>query len=412
MRVKLTTKYVDTLQPADKVFKVFDADLTGFFIKVRPSGTMTYGLWYRVNGKAAEYTIGRHGAITPAQARDIAKRRLGEVANGKDVQAEKQQARRQQEAVKYQTLGSFLEQKYGPWVVEHRKTGAATLARLKACFADQIDKPLESINAWVIEKWRAAELKRGKRPATINRDLVALKAVLSKAVDWNVIDAHPLAKLKPLKVDNKGKVRYLLPDEEKRLRRALLDRETRIRTERASGNQWRAQRGYEPLPNLTQQPFVDHLQPIVLLALNTGLRRGELFNLHWEDVSLNSHTLTVRGDGAKSGETRHIPMNDEALDILTRWQAQRYSRQYVFPAEDGGRLDNIKKSFGNLLRLAEIENFRFHDLRHTFASKLVMAGVDLNTVRDLLGHQSLEMTLRYAHLAPEHKAAAVALLIT
>ncbi|MCB1803770.1 MAG: site-specific integrase, partial [Candidatus Competibacteraceae bacterium] len=102
--------------------------------------------------------------------------------------------------------------------------------------------------------------------------------------------------------------------------------------------------------------------------------------------------------------------NDEAFDIVTRWQQQQAGKGFVFPATDGGRLDNVKKSFGNLLKLADIENFRFHDLRHHFASKLVMSGVDLNTVRELLGHQSLEMTLRYAHLAPEHKAAAVALL--
>ena len=97
--------------------------------------------------------------------------------------------------------------------------------------------------------------------------------------------------------------------------------------------------------------------------------------------------------------------------MLIDWRATTGAKSgYVFPAEDGGRLDNINKSWKSLVEDAGIDEFRFHDLRHTFASWLVMRGVDLNTVRDLLGHADLKMTLRYAHLAPEHKAAAVAAL--
>ena len=99
-------------------------------------------------------------------------------------------------------------------------------------------------------------------------------------------------------------------------------------------------------------------------------------------------------------------MDGATIAIDTREQ-----RPYVFPGAEGARLEDIKKGWAPLVKAAKVEAFTFHDLRHTFASKLVMAGVDLNTVRELLGHADLKMTLRYAHLAPEHKAAAVAKLV-
>jgi integrase len=149
--------------------------------------------------------------------------------------------------------------------------------------------------------------------------------------------------------------------------------------------------------------------PMVILALNTGMRRGELFNLAWSDIDLGSKQLTVQGGGAKTGNTRYLPLNDEAFSTLVAWRNQTVGRGLVFPSHiTGERLNNIDKAWTGLRKLANIENFRFHDLRHTFASKLVMAGVVLNTVRELLGHTSMEMTLRYAHLDDEHMANAVA----
>ena len=182
---------------------------------------------------------------------------------------------------------------------------------------------------------------------------------------------------------------------------------------REAANAWRRERGYAEWP--ADNP--DHLTPIVLVALNTGLRKGELFNLRWTDVDLVGAQLTVRGEGAKSGQTRHVPLNAEALETADTSGAPADSTTldgYVFPGRvdsNDGRLDDVKKAWVPIVKAAKLDAFRFHDLRHTFASKLVMAGVDLNTVRELLGHSDLKMTLRYAHLAPEHKAAAVAKLV-
>ena len=96
--------------------------------------------------------------------------------------------------------------------------------------------------------------------------------------------------------------------------------------------------------------------------------------------------------------------------LLSGWRTNASGYELVFPGKDGKPLDNVRRSWGKVLEDAKIKSFRWHDLRHHFASKLVMAGVDLNTVRELLGHADLTMTLRYARLSPDHKAEAVARL--
>jgi integrase len=309
-----------------------------------------------------------------------------------------------------QVLLGFLEYKYRPWVLAEPKTGNDTLQRIQYNFCDLLDRPLGELTHWMAEKWRAEQLKSGKSKATINRDMAALKAALSKAVEWGLIDSHPLAKLKPIKGDRLTKVRYLSKDEEARLREALTARDNKLKAGRASANQWRRARSYDLYPDLTNCTYADHLTPMVLLSLNTGLRRGEVFSLTWHCVNFQAKTLTVEGTTAKSGQTRHIPLNDEALSVLKAWRKQTQGEGLVFPGKDAKRLDNVRKSWAGVLNAAKIASFRWHDLRHDFASKLVMAGVPLNTVRDLLGHADLTTTLRYAHLAPDHRAQAVALL--
>jgi integrase len=151
--------------------------------------------------------------------------------------------------------------------------------------------------------------------------------------------------------------------------------------------------------------FGDHLTPAVLLSVNTGLRRGETLKLRWASVDFDRRLPTVEGQNAKSRQTRHVPLKDEAVEVLTRWRAQSGGTGFVFKATT-----SFQTAWEKLLKRARISHFRWHDLRHHFASRLVQRGVPLNTVRDLLGHSSVPMSLRYAHLAPDQRREAVAKL--
>jgi integrase len=156
------------------------------------------------------------------------------------------------------------------------------------------------------------------------------------------------------------------------------------------------------------------MKPMVVLSLNTGMRQGEVFNLKWQDCDFQQGDITVSGATAKSGRTRHVPMNSTVRETLSAWREQVNPADpsaFVFPGANRTRLDNVKTSWANLLKEAGITVFRWHDMRHTFASRLVMGGVDLYIVSRLLGHSSFQMTQRYAHLAPRQMQDAVEKLV-
>ncbi len=409
MQAKITNQLIARLAPKDKPFEVNDTELRGFILRVQPSGSMSYYAAYRLSdGRKDRFRIGRHGHLTPMQARDRAKEIFADVTKGVNPKAKKK-------ADRAHTLRSFINKEYRPWIEANQQSGAATIKRLESCFKQHLHEKLSQINAWKIEKWRTERLKAGIHPATVNRDIVALKGLLARAHEWRVIaESKPLATVKPKKVDN-DRVRYLGmldPEEESRFRAALDQREQRIRKERISANTWRHERGYKLLPEIKPSEFADHVKLMVLLTLNTGLRRNELFTLAWAKTDLDRAMLTVAWQTAKSSRTRHIPLNEEALAALRKWKVQQDTSGLVFPSRTGEPFSHTKRAWASLLELAKIKDFTWHDMRHHFASQLVMAGVDLNTVRELLGHSDIKMTLRYAHLAPEHKAAAVERLVS
>lgn len=263
-----------------------------------------------------------------------------------------------------------------------RRSDLPNITILKRFFTGQY---LQDITPLMIEKFKAARMKelkktltpdgkaRGLKPATVNRNLQCLKSIFNKAIAWGKFSGrNPVQQVKLFKENNK-RVRFLEKEEIVKL-----------------------------LANCNK-----HLRPIVVIALNTGMRRGELLGLKWRDIDIKRGVITLWN--TKNGEKREVPINEQVKTALIRTRKNPGS-EYVFCNQDGTPFTQNRKSFCTALRKSGIKDFKFHDLRHSFASHLVMAGVDLNTVREILGHKSLQMTLRYSHLSPDHKKRAVDIL--
>lgn len=409
MNGKINNTFLATLTPSAAPFEVNDSELKGFGLRVQPSGVMSYFVRYRLRGKQTRYVIGRTTEFSAAQARDAAKSTLAGINLGTNPLDDRKPIKQAK------TLGQFMDDDFAPWARTNRKAAASNLARIRVNFSAHWDKPLTELSAVAVERWRQHRLNHPKTPAkpsTVNRDLAAFKAALTKAVEWEILEQHPLTKVKLSQVDSTSVVRYLSDQERTALMAALMRREAGKRDDRAKGNLWRQERGYPAMPGFDDRVYIDYLQPAVIVSLNTGLRQGELLSLTWANIDLVGQQLSVCGANAKSGKTRHVPLNTDALLALKTWRKQSPTGDsLVFPGTKGKPKVDVKTAWVRLLADAKLENFRWHDMRHDFASQLVMAGVDLNTVRELMGHADLKMTLRYAHLAPAHKAAAVEKLV-
>lgn len=403
MKTKITQKLINSLPTELKAYRVHDTVQPGLFIRVLPSGHKSYMVTWGRNKNA---TLGRVGVVTLDQARTEAAQYLADAhAHGEPLAIT--QGRK---GAALPTLRQFIDDTYMPWFETHHKGHEKTLHTLDNNFDAIMSQRLDSITGRDLDLIRTGWMQSGNKPSTVNRKMGSISGLFSRAVEWEYIRSHPMEKLKALKVDSMGLVRYLDTDENKRLREALDARQDEARAERETANKWRADRGKELMPSMLHLPFTDHLKPMVLVSLNTGMRRGELFDLKWSAVNFQTKTITAAGATTKTSDTRHIPMNKETLGALEKWKELAGNSPYVFPSQAGDRLEDVKSAWLNLLERAKVKDFRWHDMRHDFASRLVMAGVPLNTVRDLLGHADIKMTLRYAHLAPGTKAAAVELI--
>ncbi|MGC1629554.1 MAG: site-specific integrase, partial [Candidatus Acidiferrales bacterium] len=225
--------------------------------------------------------------------------------------------------------------------------------------------PAEGITAQDIE--RRFEKEKWS-PATANRYRALLSLTYRLAIRNGKVTENP-ARLVLHRLEDNARIRFLSAEEE-----------TRLRTVIAAS-------------------CPEHLAELEL-ALNTGVRLSEQYTIRWEDVSFIRRTLTIRR--SKNGTTRHVRLNRGALSALKTLQAQGNESKLVC-----GGTNTPRWWFDPAVKEAGLEGFTWHCLRHTFASRLVMAGVDIRTVQELLGHKTIAMTVRYSHLAPEHNLAAV-----
>lgn len=401
MSVKLTQNSVATLTPKDKAYTVWDSVLKGFYVKVSPVGNKVFCVSYvRPGGQRNTRKIGDCSILSVSVARDKAKAFLASVTLGSDPDKEG--------ANKFMTLQELIEKYYRPWFAANRKGGDAAIDVLKSCFAEFMDKRPTELSILDLEKWqRRRRDEKGVKFATLNRETTTLKAALNWAVKRGLITDNPLNGLRRLsELDSMSKTRYLSSEERSRLLVALNAREKEMREARQR-TLTHSNKRY--LNSLDEFAFVDYFKPMVLVALNTGMRRNALFSLRWEDIDFQAGTIFLRADAAKSKKHMIIPMNATVRETLTAWKEQEKKDSGLVFANPltGKKFDNCNNSWKSLLKAAGIEKFRWHDMRHDFASRLVMNGVDLNTVRELLGHSDIKMTMRYAHLAPEKKRMAV-----
>ncbi len=254
-----------------------------------------------------------------------------------------------------------------------KELGYCTLADLsKSIISEKIDK----LSA------RTRRLKDGTvkkiSPARVNRYIAALSHACTIAHnEWEWIETHPLRKIKR-KPEPRGRVRFLSDDERIRLLEACKE---------------------------ARSPY---LYIIVVLALSTGARRGELVNLKWGDVDLGREVIVLHE--TKNGERRVLPLTGHALELLsTHNRIRRIDSPLVFPSKrDPQKPFSIQTGWKNALEKTGIDNFKFHDLRHSAASYLAMNGATLAEIAEVLGHKTLQMVKRYAHLSEAHTSSVVA----
>jgi integrase len=318
-----------------------------------------YWIDYYANGRRKRERIGPDKRL----AETVLKKRKVAIAEGKYLD------KRRVPRCTFQELASL----YLEWAKAKHRGFASTKSRIGHLTDEFGPVQLSTITPLMVDSYvsrRAAV----RKPATVNRELQLLHHMFRKAQEWGKALNNPVTHRQLLRVNNR-RLRYLSLEEMGRLLAAA----------------------------------EDSLRPLLITALHTGFRRGELFQLTWPDVELRRGVIRVVD--TKNGERRELPMT-ETLRATLQHMPRRVDSAYVFPGKGGRRLVDIRSRFNRALRAAGIEGVVFHDLRHTFASHLVMAGVDLLTVKEFLGHKDIKMTLRYAHLAPDYKRAAISRLDT
>jgi integrase len=360
-KIKLTKRSVDPVKPPldENFILIWDKEIPGFALRVTRAGVKSYILQYRIHGRQRKYTIGRHGDITADKARAEALALRGKITDGIDPQADKKKERG------IPTLAKFADE-YLDYARGKKKTWAKdrTLLRLRI-LPRMGDYRLDTIEKRQIEKLHH-DIRNELTPATANRHLSLIKRMFNLALDWGHIDANPARGVKGFK-ENNQRTAWLTAEE--------------------IGRMFVACAAYP-------DPYVGALFPFLLM---TGARRSEALQARWQNIDRERAMWLI--PDAKSGRGRYVPLSPQAVALLDNLPKQP-DNPYVFCGHlRGQRLVNVAKPWVRIKKAAKLpHDFRPHDLRHTFASWGVSTGIDLYQIQTLLGHSTMQMTQRYAHL--------------
>ena len=258
------------------------------------------------------------------------------------------------------------------YMVEHSEPKKASAERDRSSLTHLLpyfkEYLISGITPSLINKYKTKRRGEGASPCTVNREMALMKHAFSLAIkEWEWVRENPVRKVS-MEKEGASRDRWLTREEEERL--------------------------------LTASP--GWLNEIIMLAIETGCRRGEILSLEWKDVDLFKRTVTVLGE--KTEERRVIPLTQKAFELLKtkergRSNVRPLKGDFVFthPARRKVNFHTLRTAFEAAVGKAKIEGFRFHDLRHTFASRLAQSGTDPYTIQRLMGHKSFVTTQRYAH---------------
>ncbi len=324
-------------------------------------------LYWEFMHKGKRYSI-RLGNITRSEARHIIARIKAEIISGEYDEKEGNNP-----------FVSQLIDAYWQWYESHsraRKRSKEThLGRLNLLRKFFGSLRAGEVTWFTVENYKSKRLGKGVSKRTINKELKILKSIYNRARKLGLFDGE-LPRIELFKEEGGERLRYLTPEEAQRLIGACPE--------------W--------------------FRPIVIFALNTGLRAGEIFSLRWENVDFENRVIRIESIRTKTKEVYTVPMNDVVYELLLKIEKVQMEKGidhgYVFTNSKGLPYKyedkTYRKVFINACRKAGIRDFRFHDLRHTFASWVAINSKDIYAVQKLLNHRDLRMTKRYAHLTQQY----------
>lgn len=388
MAQRLTDRAVKALKAPDGKYKItYDGDIPGFGLRVTKSGVKSFILNYAIHGRERRYTIGKYPAWSVAAAREEAGKLRQAIDTGHDPMAERNAKR---EAPTVNDLCDRYLKEHAP------KKRTRSVATDKHHIDRHIRPALGKMKVAAVEYADVDRLFADvskTTPITANRVAALLSKMFALAIRWQYRADNPVKGIE--RNQEKKRHRYMSADEMRRLTTALADYPyiQKVRASRdealASGRKWRTLHRDKPLPKLKQS-----CDAIRLLML-TGARKGEVLAAKWEQFDLNAGTWTKPGATTKQKTDHRIPLSAPALALLSKMP---HDDDYLFPDGDGGHQHDIKNAWAAICERAEINDLRIHDLRHTYASQLVSAGLSLPIIGALLGHTQAQTTARYAHL--------------